>query len=108
MGVISTRIGFRAGDVCGGAAGVRDGIPRVRFRRYPAARLQICGSADSTFARAYVMPGTARRSGRAFPPVQRRPIIAIFWLHSAGPVWCTDVPLVSTATVTGMSSTVNS
>ena len=33
---------------------------------------------------------------------------AIFWLHSAGPVWCTEVPFASTATVTGMSSTVNS
>jgi len=28
--------------------------------------------------------------------------------HSLGPVWCTDVPLESTATVTGMSLTSNS
>ena len=28
--------------------------------------------------------------------------------HSRGPVWCTDVPVASTATVTGMSCTVNS
>ncbi len=28
--------------------------------------------------------------------------------HSAGPVWCTEAPLASTATVTGMSFTSNS
>ena len=28
--------------------------------------------------------------------------------HSFGPVWCTEVPCESTATVTGMSCTVNS
>ena len=28
---------------------------------------------------------------------------AILWLHSAGPLWCTEVPSASTATVTGMS-----
>ena len=32
----------------------------------------------------------------------------IFFDHSAGPVVCTDVPLASTATVTGMSFTSNS
>lgn len=34
--------------------------------------------------------------------------VAIFLLHSAGPVVCTLVPLASTATVTGMSTTSNS
>ncbi len=33
---------------------------------------------------------------------------AILAAHSAGPVWCTLVPLLSTATVTGMSFTSNS
>ncbi len=33
---------------------------------------------------------------------------AIFCFHSAGPVICTDSPLLSTATVTGMSLTSNS
>jgi hypothetical protein len=35
-------------------------------------------------------------------------ILPIFTRHSAGPVSCTEVPLLSTATVTGMSCTVNS
>ena len=34
--------------------------------------------------------------------------LAIFFCHSAGPVVCTLVPLASTATVTGMSTTSNS
>jgi hypothetical protein len=34
--------------------------------------------------------------------------VAIFLLHSAGPVVCTLVPPASTATVTGMSTTSNS
>ncbi len=33
---------------------------------------------------------------------------AIFACHSAGPVRCTELPLTSTATVTGISSTTNS
>ena len=36
------------------------------------------------------------------------PRSSIFTRHSAGPVWCTDSPLLSTATVTGMSATSNS
>ena len=40
---------------------------------------------------------------------RRRPgCCAILAFHSAGPVSCTDVPLASTATVTGMSLTSNS
>ncbi len=35
-------------------------------------------------------------------------IFPIFACHSFGPVWCTDVPCESTATVTGMSTTSNS
>jgi hypothetical protein len=35
-------------------------------------------------------------------------ILPIFACHSFGPVWCTEVPLESTATVTGMSFTSNS
>jgi hypothetical protein len=35
-------------------------------------------------------------------------ILPIFACHSAGPVLWTDVPLESTATVTGMSTTSNS
>ncbi len=35
-------------------------------------------------------------------------IFPIFACHSAGPVWCTEVPRLSTATVTGMSFTSNS
>ena len=35
-------------------------------------------------------------------------IFPIFACHSAGPVWCTEVPFESTATVTGMSCTSNS
>ena len=35
-------------------------------------------------------------------------IFPIFACHSFGPVWCTEVPLESTATVTGMSLTSNS
>jgi len=34
--------------------------------------------------------------------------LAMRAFHSAGPVSCTDVPLASTATVTGMSTTSNS
>ncbi len=33
---------------------------------------------------------------------------AILFFHSCGPVWWTDSPVLSTATVTGMSCTVNS
>ena len=32
----------------------------------------------------------------------------IFFSHSKGPLWCTELPLESTATVTGMSFTSNS
>ena len=32
----------------------------------------------------------------------------IFFCQSAGPLWCTEVPFASTATVTGMSFTSNS
>jgi hypothetical protein len=35
-------------------------------------------------------------------------IPAILACHSFGPVWCTLVPLLSTATVTGISTTSNS
>ena len=44
------------------------------------------------------------------PPAPQRssPISAIFTRHSAGPVLCTDSPVLSTATVTGMSTTSNS
>lgn len=35
-------------------------------------------------------------------------ILPIRACHSFGPVWCTEVPCESTATVTGMSCTVNS
>ena len=35
-------------------------------------------------------------------------ILPILTCHSRGPVWCTDSPVASTATVTGMSYTVNS
>ncbi len=35
-------------------------------------------------------------------------ILPIFACHSRGPVWWTEVPLESTATVTGMSWTSNS
>ena len=35
-------------------------------------------------------------------------ILPIFYCHSRGPVWCTEVPFESTATVTGMSFTSNS
>ena len=35
-------------------------------------------------------------------------ILPIFVRHSFGPVWCTEVPALSTATVTGMSFTSNS
>ena len=35
-------------------------------------------------------------------------IFPIFACHSFGPVSCTDVPFTSTATVTGISCTVNS
>ena len=35
-------------------------------------------------------------------------IFPILACHSFGPVWCTELPLLSTATVTGMSCTVNS
>ena len=35
-------------------------------------------------------------------------MLAMRCCHSAGPVWWTLVPLVSTATVTGMSLTSNS
>ena len=36
------------------------------------------------------------------------PIPAILPFHSAGPISCTDLPCVSTATVTGISCTSNS
>ena len=50
------------------------------------------------------------------PTVSRHPtgqatttgILPIRACHSRGPVWCTDSPVESTATVTGMSCTVNS
>jgi hypothetical protein len=56
---------------------------------------------------------TRLRGTRAFPvPVPGRypsiGIPAILCCHSAGPVLCTLVPFESTATVTGMSRTVNS
>ena len=35
-------------------------------------------------------------------------ILPIFACHSFGPVWCTLLPRLSTATVTGMSCTSNS
>ncbi|VVE52883.1 hypothetical protein PFI31113_04788 [Pandoraea fibrosis] len=35
-------------------------------------------------------------------------ILPILACHSFGPVWCTDTPVESTATVTGMSLTSNS
>ena len=35
-------------------------------------------------------------------------VFAIRACHARGPVWCTDSPVASTATVTGMSCTVNS
>jgi hypothetical protein len=35
-------------------------------------------------------------------------ILPIFACHSFGPVWCTEVPFESTATVTGISATSNS
>lgn len=45
------------------------------------------------------------QAGSAYLP---NPISPIFTRHSAGPVVCTDCPVLSTATVTGMSTTSNS
>ncbi len=49
-----------------------------------------------------------RRALRAQRHWKMTGILPILACHSLGPVWCTDVPAESTATVTGMSSTVNS
>jgi len=51
-----------------------------------------------------------RRSGpgEGNQPTMRTACAAMRSFHSAGPVWCTEVPSASTATVTGMSRTSNS
>ena len=52
-----------------------------------------------------VAPWSAARRGAHAATTGILPIRAC---HSRGPVWCTLVPLASTATVTGMSLTSNS
>jgi len=52
------------------------------------------------------MPARTRRPGRAYSAATG--ILPIFACHSRGPVWCTEVPSLDTATVTGMSLTSNS
>ena len=44
----------------------------------------------------------------ALPQASVTGILPMRCRHSRGPVWCTDVPVASTATVTGMSATSNS
>ena len=52
--------------------------------------------------------GCGERALRAHHYWMTKGIFPILACHSRGPVWCTELPPESTATVTGMSSTVNS
>ena len=48
------------------------------------------------------------QTGTSFDYITTTGILPMRACHSLGPVWCTELPAESTATVTGMSCTVNS
>ena len=92
-----------------GTGAAHHALPRADDGRQPAHRERAAPAAPSSAAGFRVradghscVADVANYLPRVAIPA------AIFWLHSAGPVWCTEVPFASTATVTGMSSTVNS
>ncbi len=63
---------------------------------------------DTAEARPHPPYGHLPAGKRAQRQATTTGIFPIRVCHSFGPVWCTDVPCESTATVTGMSCTVNS
>ncbi len=84
--------------------------PRLRSRRTPCPRVKLGCGCPILAVVARVGQLTLLTSPNSVQAAYffAFSICTIFACHSAGPVWCTLVPLESTATVTGISSTVNS
>ncbi|VVE36199.1 hypothetical protein PNO31109_03902 [Pandoraea nosoerga] len=95
---------------------IRDHAPAVRTKKSPdVAGLSIAGGALRRGACRNDDPPRRHRAGAGIAQMNRRAnysaatgILPILACHSFGPVWCTDTPVESTATVTGMSLTSNS
>ena len=105
-----------AHDVSGAGARVRLEVMAGIRAAYtvppaPAMAIRRAGAGAAATAPAAAAPESARPArGRSGGPDQAvtTGIFPIFIRHSAGPVLCTDWPVESTATVTGMSLTSNS